>query len=100
MTLSTERGDYEICPVCFWEDDPSQFANPGFKGGANPPSLAEAQRCYADHGVSEVRFKSNVRPVRITDVKDVAWRPFVDGDWVFSGSVDSFDGVPYWMKNR
>ena len=28
------KGDYEICPICFWEDDPVQEADPWFEGGA------------------------------------------------------------------
>ncbi|PVM84705.1 hypothetical protein DDF62_21595 [Caulobacter radicis] len=94
------RGDYEICRICFWEDDPFQFADPTSGGGANPPSLVEAQRSYAEHGVSELRFASNVRKVRWTDRKDRAWRPFEDGDHVSTGTLAEFDGVPYWMRNR
>lgn len=100
VTLAGGRGDYDICPICFWEDDPVQFADPLFKGGANPPSLAEAQRSYMEHGVGELRFQSKVRPPASTDLKDIAWRPFVDGDHVFKGKFDDFDHLPYWMKNR
>ena len=35
-------GNYEICRICKWEDDPVQSANPDFKGGANAQSLNEA----------------------------------------------------------
>lgn len=38
-TLSSPAGGgYEICPVCNWEDDPVQFKDPDYKGGANIPS--------------------------------------------------------------
>lgn len=38
------RGDYEICPVCGWEDDPVQFDDPAFAGGANRSNLNEARK--------------------------------------------------------
>ncbi|MEI2456437.1 CPCC family cysteine-rich protein [Lysobacter firmicutimachus] len=39
-----ERGGYEICRRCNWEDDPVQAENPGFAGGANVMSLEQARR--------------------------------------------------------
>ncbi|MBX7245708.1 MAG: hypothetical protein K1X53_09415 [Candidatus Sumerlaeaceae bacterium] len=39
-------GLYEICEVCHWEDDPSQFADPTLAGGANHLSLNEAQEAW------------------------------------------------------
>ena len=41
-----EKGAYEICPVCGWEDDPVQRREPDFEGGANSLSLNEARRKY------------------------------------------------------
>ncbi|MCT4713480.1 hypothetical protein MUA01_00480 [Enterobacteriaceae bacterium H18W14] len=41
-----ELGCYEICPVCGWEDDPVQSADPDFSGGANSPSLNEARQKF------------------------------------------------------
>ena len=38
----SEKGSYEICPVCGWEDDPVQENDPDFAGGANKMSLNEA----------------------------------------------------------
>src|SRR5437763_12764219 len=34
-------GTYEICRVCGREDDPVQFADPDYRGGANTDSLRE-----------------------------------------------------------
>ena len=31
--------EYEICPVCFWENDPVQLWKPQLAGGANQMSL-------------------------------------------------------------
>lgn len=28
-------GSYDICPVCFWEDDPVQLDDPSYEGGEN-----------------------------------------------------------------
>lgn len=39
-----ERGAYEVCPVCGWEDDPAQAADPDFRGGANRESLNAARQ--------------------------------------------------------
>ena len=36
----------QICPVCGWEDDPSQKRYPDMEGGANAESLNEARRKY------------------------------------------------------
>lgn len=38
--------EYEICPVCNWENDPIQFDHPDMKGGANILSLNEARRRF------------------------------------------------------
>jgi uncharacterized protein len=36
-----ERGKYELCDACGWEDDPVQSAQPDHPGGANAASLTE-----------------------------------------------------------
>lgn len=41
-----ERGGYEICGVCGWEDDFVQFRDPGYRGGANSESLDEARAAF------------------------------------------------------
>ena len=42
MTLEM-AGNYEICPRCGWEDDPTQSADPTLEGGANALSLNQAR---------------------------------------------------------
>ena len=64
-TLDEEPvGSYEICPVCFWEDDPVQDRDPEFAGGANEPSLNEARRNFRELGACEARLLPYVRPPR------------------------------------
>jgi cold shock CspA family protein len=44
-------GDYEICGVCNWEDDPVQHNDPQYAGGANVLSLHDARLAWeANHG--------------------------------------------------
>ena len=61
LTLEEAKGDFDICPVCFWEDDPVQNENPDFGGGANHVSLNEAKRNYINIGASDERFIEYVR---------------------------------------
>ena len=54
-------GDFDICPVCFWEDDWKQFDDEELEGGANSVSLRQARENYKTFGCCEERFKGNVR---------------------------------------
>ena len=40
--------EFDICPVCGWEDDNYQFAHPDYRGGANKMSLNEARQAYRE----------------------------------------------------
>lgn len=55
------NGDYDICSVCFWEDDPVQNDNPEFSCGANAVSLNKARINFKKYGAMEARFVKNVR---------------------------------------
>ena len=68
-------GSYDICPVCFWEDDAVQLRWPDWAGGANKPHLLDAQRTYAAEGVCETRLISHVRPATDGERLDPDWRP-------------------------
>lgn len=39
--------EYDICPVCGWENDPVQKERPNCRGGANRMSLIEAKKAFA-----------------------------------------------------
>lgn len=46
-TINNENPLYhDICPVCFWENDPIQNEKPDYAGGANKMSLNEARKSY------------------------------------------------------
>lgn len=74
-TLGEPPGSYEICKVCFWEDDAVQLRWPTYEGGANRPSLIDSQRAYAELGAMEHRFTSLVRRPTEEEVREDGWRP-------------------------
>ena len=67
-------GGYEICPICWWEDDAVQLRWPEYRGGANGPSLIEAQQNYAVLGTSDPLLVAEVRPPH-DEKRDPEWRP-------------------------
>lgn len=70
------RDSYEICKVCFWEDDFVQNEDPDYEGGANKISLRQAQANFKIYGVSEVSFKNNVvKPSNGGYRKDEEFKP-------------------------
>ncbi|MBK8915050.1 MAG: hydrolase [Phycisphaerales bacterium] len=54
-------GTYDICPVCYWEDDPIQLRDPSYAGGANQTSLEEARANFRAFRACEERCKPHVR---------------------------------------
>lgn len=58
------RGNYEICKVCFWEDDGQDEPDADIAlGGPNGSlSLRDAQANFKKLGAAEERFKVHVRP--------------------------------------
>jgi hypothetical protein len=60
-TLS-ERGAYQICPVCFWEDDGQDSADADEqRGGPNRVSLREGRASYLRSGASVEADRDKVR---------------------------------------
>src|SRR5256886_1253860 len=58
-----ERGAYEICPVCFWEDDGQDDADADtVRGGPNSDlSLTRARQNYRAFGACDRRSLERVR---------------------------------------
>jgi hypothetical protein len=67
-TLDSEPGCFDICPVCYWEDDNLQRNDPDYKGGANDISLNEARENYKKLGAMSEEYRDNVRPPLIEEV--------------------------------
>ncbi|WP_221411890.1 CPCC family cysteine-rich protein [Empedobacter brevis] len=55
------KGTYEICEICFWEDDAYQTENPDEEGGANGISLIQGRNNFNEFGACEFEMKKNVR---------------------------------------
>jgi hypothetical protein len=61
-TLDKEPpGTFDICPVCYWEDDNIQFDNPLYEGGANEMSLEKARLNFKKFGAVDKKYLKNVR---------------------------------------
>lgn len=78
ITVSEKRS-YDICPICFWEDDIVQFNDPDYEGGANGVSLRQAQINYTKFGACEKLFLKNVRRPSQDEQKDPNWEFLVEG---------------------
>ena len=75
-TLDNEPpGSFDICPICFWEDDNIQFDDPDYHGGANKVSLRQAQKNYLQLGACEREMLLYVRKPTAQDQKDRDWEP-------------------------
>jgi hypothetical protein len=65
-----ELGDFENCPVCWWEDDGQGDEDADVvRGGPNGSlSLTQARRNFRSHGASDRRYVEHVRPPRPSEV--------------------------------
>jgi hypothetical protein len=102
LTFTGAYGSYVICPVCNWEDDQAQLANPACGGGANSKSLIEAQIDALARYPFDVALAKGVR-------RDSRWRPLNDSEkrlaekereerhWKNEGIVEISEC--YWNKN-
>jgi hypothetical protein len=69
LTLGTvPPGSYEICAVCYWEDDQVQFRDPEYRGGANEVCLREARENYRRLGAIDEHSLGLVRKARPDEV--------------------------------
>jgi hypothetical protein len=71
LTLSEQPpGTFSICPVCSWEDDNVQYADPAYEGGANGLSLNQARANFRDFGARCGADRSRVRAPRPDETPD------------------------------
>lgn len=63
-------GAFLCCDVCWWENDPIQYDDPGYRGGANHPSLAEAREYFRTIQVSAPDLKHLARPPRLEELPE------------------------------
>lgn len=64
-------GTFDICPVCFWEDDYTQYDEPDLDGGANEMSLNQARANYRSFGAQNERSLGYIRkPLDIEKASD------------------------------
>lgn len=69
-----EHGSYQICPICYWEEDPVQAADPDYSGGANKVSLRQAQKNFIQFGACEKKMVKYVRRPDASEMKDLEWK--------------------------
>ncbi|WP_163192914.1 CPCC family cysteine-rich protein [Clostridium thermarum] len=75
-TLTEEPpGTFDICRVCFWEDDDIQYYDPDFAGGANGISLREAQKNFEKMGACKKDSLKYVRKPKENEARDEEWAP-------------------------
>ncbi len=55
-----ERGNYLICPICFWEDDGLDLDNRDTPSGANRMTLTEGRANFVKFGACELKMVENV----------------------------------------
>jgi hypothetical protein len=63
-------GTFEICPVCFWEDDNVQNDAPLYAGGANGISVKQAKENFANFGAIKKEFVGKVRKPLPEEIPD------------------------------
>lgn len=69
LTLNQEPpGTFQLCEVCWWEDDPIQFDDHNSEGGANGPSLNQAKELFWTIGVSDPKLEGKGRPPRPDEI--------------------------------
>jgi hypothetical protein len=105
LVFAEPPGSYEVCSICFWEDDALQLEYATtLAGGANGVTLEEAQRTFAAHNVSERHLAAHVRPPGRFDERDPTWRPIDSARDLFpnwnephhNGAPEHDETLYYW----
>lgn len=104
LVFDEPPGSYALCPVCWWEDDAVQLRWPRYAGGANRPSLVEAQSNFATFAAAEPAFVTRVRPAADHEPLDLGFHPVGDVLGAFEEPGDTTAEWPddltelYWWK--
>jgi hypothetical protein len=105
-------GSYDICEICFWEDDIVMLRWPTTGGGANHVALVEAQTNYAEFAASERAHRVHVRPATDDEPIEPGWRPIdldrdsfeppgeQDSPWPEDATVLYWWRSSYWRRDR
>jgi hypothetical protein len=62
--FSLADGEWEICPVCFWEDDGLGIGEPDEESGPNHITLRQARANFASFGACDRKLLPNVLTVQ------------------------------------
>lgn len=73
LVFDEAPGSFDICPICYWEDEAMQLRYP-HERGANRVTLVEAQMNYEACGCGDLNNKKLVRKATKEDLKDKSWR--------------------------
>ena len=74
--IEPPNGTYNICRICFWEDDPIQQEDPNYEGGANRVSLIQGQKNFEKYGACEINMVKNVSKPTKTHIRNPQWKRF------------------------
>lgn len=80
LVFDEPPGSLDVCPICWWEDDPIQLADPYCVDGANDCSLDEAQRRFFRRDPEAADPAALRHPRNAAFRRDERWQPLTTRD--------------------